>query len=257
MRAADPLLAAGLMDEQHYRLDAERTDSHWWWVARRKLLRRLLNRLIGGDRKRKILEVGCSSGSNLRMLQDFGTVHAMDIHRPSVEYCRMRFPGIRIYDGGIPDPLRDSYDVICLFDVLQHIEDEDGALEWIDDHLAPGGVLLLTVPAFDFLSFGHDALERHFRRYTKSTLLAALSERFEVAYTSYFNTHLFPALAAVRFVQRLRRQDARDSDGTTGSRGISNRVLQTVFAAERLWLPALRLPLGVSLFAAARKAPAS
>lgn len=245
------------MDEQIYRLDAELADTHWWWVARRKVLHRLLNRLIGRDSKRKILEVGCSSGSNLRMLQDFGTVHAMDVHQPAVEYCKMRYPGIRIYDGGIPDPLRDSYDVICLFDVLDQIEDEDGALEWIEDHLAPGGVLLLTVPAFDFLSPGDDMRKLHFRRYTKASLGKALTGRFEVAYISYFNTHLFPAIALVRLVQRLLRLDATEGDKTVGARGISNRVLQAVFASERLWLPALRLPFGVSVFAAARKAVSS
>jgi SAM-dependent methyltransferase len=241
------------MHSEHYELDAQLADSHWWWVARRKVLRRLLNRFLGKDSKRKILEVGCSTGSNLRMLQDFGTVHAMEMHEPSVEYCRMRFPGIRVYDGGIPDPLRDSYDVICLFDVLEHIEDEQGALEWIDDHLAPGGVLLLTVPAFDFLWSRHDELAHHFRRYKKADLEALLRERFEVVYTSYFNTHLFPAIALVRLIQRLLHLDSGENDKAVGGTGFSNKVLQAVFASERLWLPVLKLPFGVSIFAAVQK----
>lgn len=245
------------MHAEHYQLDAALAESHWWWVARRKVLRRLLNRFIGSNEKRKILEVGCSTGSNLRMLQDFGTVHAMEIHAPAVEYCRMRYPGVRIYDGGIPDPLRDQYDVICLFDVLEHLEDEEGALEWIDDHLAPGGVLLITVPAFDFLWSRHDELAQHFRRYTKPSLETQLRRRFDVAYCSYFNTHLFPAIAVVRLIQRLLRRDGGERDKAVGGRGPSNRVLEAVFASERLWLPALRLPFGVSVFAAARKAKAS
>ena len=241
------------MDAAHYGLDTELAGSHWWWVARRKVLRRLLNRFLGRSSKRKILEVGCSTGSNLRMLQDFGTVHAMEIHQPSVEYCRMRFPGIRIYDGGIPDPLRDSYDVICLFDVLEHIEDEDGALEWIDDHLAPGGIVLVTVPAFDFLWSRHDELAHHFRRYTKPALESLLRRRFEVIYASYFNTHLFPAIAAVRLIQRLLHLGGAN-DKAVGGRGFPNKVLETVFASERVWLPALKLPFGVSIFAAVQKA---
>jgi SAM-dependent methyltransferase len=245
------------MDAAHYQLDEELASSHWWWVARRKVLRRLLDRFLGKERKRKILEVGCSTGSNLRMLQDYGTVHAMEVHGPAVEYCRMRYPGIRIYDGGIPDPLRDRYDVICLFDVLEHIEDEDGALEWIDDHLTPGGVLLVTVPAFDFLWSRHDELARHFRRYTKPALEALLRRRFDVTYASYFNTHLFPAIAAVRLIQRLLHLGGGESDKAAGGRGFSNKVLETVFASERVWLPALKLPFGVSIFAAARKAGAS
>ena len=188
------------MQSEHCELEAERADTHWWWVARRKVLRRFLGRFLGKNGKRKILDVGCSTGSNLRMLQDFGTVHAMEMDEPAVEYCRMRFPGIRVYDGGIPDPLRDTYDVICLFDVLEFIEDEEGALEWIDDHLAPGGVLLVTVPAFDFLRSRQDELAHHFRRYTKPVLEALLRRHFDLAYSSYFNTHLFPAIAAVRLI---------------------------------------------------------
>ena len=243
------------MHATHYQLDVELAETHWWWVARRKLLRRLLNRFLGGRGKRKILEVGCSTGSNLRMLQDFGTVHGMELYPPAVEYCRMRYPGIRIYDGGIPDPMRDTYDVICLFDVLEHIEDEDGALEWIDDHLAPEGVLLVTVPAFDFLWSHHDELAQHHRRYTKPALEALLGRRFRVAYSSYFNTHLFPAIAIVRLVQRLLHLGG-EGDKAAGGQGFSNGVLQALFSAERIWLPALKLPFGVSIFAAAHKAKA-
>jgi SAM-dependent methyltransferase len=239
------------------KLDTERAASHWWWVARRKVLHRLLNRFLGQDRKRKILEVGCSTGSNLRMLQDYGTVHGMEIDPSALEYCRMRYPGIRIYDGGIPDPLRDRYDVICLFDVLQHLEDEDGALQWLDDHLAPGGVLLVTVPAFDFLQPGGDPAGAGLRRYTKPALEALLRRRFEVSYASYFNTHLFPAIAAVRLIQRLLRLDGNEPATSADGHGFSNKVLETVFASERVWLPALRLPFGVSIFAAARKPEAS
>lgn len=244
------------MQSEHCELEAERADTHWWWVARRKVLRRLLGRFLGKNSKRKILDVGCSTGSNLRMLQDFGTVHAMEMDEPAVEYCRMRFPGIRVYDGGIPDPLRDTYDVICLFDVLEFIEDEEGALEWIDDHLAPGGVLLVTVPAFDFLRSRQDELAHHFRRYTKPALEALLRRHFDLAYSSYFNTHLFPAIAAVRLIQRLLRLDGGENDRAVGGRGISNRVLQAAFASERVWLPAFRLPFGVSIFAAAHKTKA-
>jgi len=245
------------MHAEHYQLDAALAESHWWWVARRKVLRRLLDRFVGKNAKRKILEVGCSTGSNLRMLQEFGTVHAMELHEPAVEFCRMRYPGIRVYGGGIPDPLRDTYDVICLFDVLEHIEDEDGALEWIDDHLAPGGVLLVTVPAFNFLWSRHDELAQHFRRYSKPGLESLLSRRFEVAYSSYFNTHLFPAIACVRLIQRLFRLGTGGADKAVGGRGVPNLVLQAVFASERIWLPVLRLPFGISIFAAARKAKAS
>ncbi len=242
-----------MTDKEECKAHAALTDSHWWWAARLKVLRRLLNRFLGKDSKRKILEVGCSTGVNLRMLQDFGTVHAMDLDTPSVEYCRMRFPGIRIYDGGIPDPLRDSYDVICLFDVLEQIEDEDGALEWIDDHLASNGVLLVTVPAYGFLGSAADGAVR---RYTRPALENLLRRRFNVAYASYFNTHLFPAIALGRLVQRLLHLNGDARNGRAAGGGVANRLLQAIFASERIWLPTLRLPFGGSIVAVAGKANA-
>lgn len=242
-----------MTNKEECKAHAALTDAHWWWLARLKVLRRLLSRFLGKDSKRRILEVGCSTGANLRMLQDFGTVYAMDVDTPAVEYCRMRFPGIRIYDGGIPDPLRDSYDVICLFDVLEHIEDEDGALEWIDDHLAADGVVLVTVPAYGFLGSPQDGA---FRRYTRPALEKLLRKRFDVSYASYFNTHLFPAIATARLAQRMLHLNGGTQDTASGG-GIANRALQAVFASERLWLPVFRLPFGVSIFAVGRKAKAA
>ena len=245
------------MQEDHYDLDAALADSHWWWVARRKLIGHLMDRFLAPDPSRRILEVGCSTGSNIPLLQRFGQVDAMELHPPAAAKARSRFPGVRIYEGGIPDPLRDKFDVICLFDVLEHIEDDAGALEWIDDHLEPDGTLLITVPAYRFLWSRHDDLAHHFRRYTKPELADLLQRRFQLSYASYFNTHLFPAIAAVRLLQRLFRIGSGENDKAVGGRGLANRLLEAVFAAERLWLPTVRLPFGVSIIAAAQKAPSA
>ena len=242
------------MDADHYQLDAQLADRHWWWVARRRVLNHLMSRLLSPAEQRRILEVGCSTGSNLPMLQRHGSVQAMEMHEPAAALCRDRHPDIRVYDGGIPDPLRDTFDVICLFDVLEHIEDDAGALEWIDDHLRPGGTVLITVPAYRFLWSRHDELAHHFRRYTRPELEKLLGERFDLAYCSYFNTHLFPVIAGIRLLQRLTGDRGGDSDKAAGGTGPANRILQTVFALERAWMPRLRLPFGVSIFAAAKKA---
>lgn len=245
------------MHAEHYELDAQLADTHWWWVARRRVLQHLIGRLLKPAESRKILEVGCSTGSNLPMLKAFGKVEAMELETSAAAVCRERNPDIRIYEGGIPDPLRDRYDVICLFDVLEHIEDDEGALEWIDDHLAPGGTVLVTVPAFRFLWSRHDELAQHFRRYSRPELESLLSRNFEIAYASYFNTHMFPAIAGVRLIQRLLGQDGGENDKAIGGGGLTNWLFKTIFATERFWLPLIRAPFGVSIFAAARKASAT
>ena len=126
------------------------------------------------------------------------------------------------------------YDIVICSDVLEHIEVEAVALEWIDEHLAPNGTLLLTVPAYRFLWSRHDELAHHFRRYTKPELSALLQDRFSVSYTSYFNTHLFPVIAGIRLLQRLFRSQTGENDKAVAGNGLSNEILKAIFAAERV-----------------------
>jgi 2-polyprenyl-3-methyl-5-hydroxy-6-metoxy-1,4-benzoquinol methylase len=186
------------------------------------------------------------------MLQRYGSVRAIEMHAPAVEYCQRRYPDIQVEEGVIPDPLDRRFDIICLFDVLEHILDDRMALDWIDEHLAPGGMLFLTVPAHPFLWSRHDEVAHHHRRYTMGTLLPLVTQRFDLRYATHFNTHLFPAIAAVRLLQRLLRLSGGEADKAAGG-GPLNAVLKGIFAAERLWLPPVRLPFGVSIFTAATK----
>lgn len=240
------------MDAEHYELDATLAEAHWWWVGRRWIISHLMDKLLDDGNSRTILEVGCSTGSNLAMLERYGAVEAMEMFAPAADHCRQRHPRIPVYNEAIPTRLERQYDVICLFDVLEHIEDDVEAMDWIDRHLAPGGTLFLTVPAFQFLWSRHDELAHHFRRYTRGRLRALLNRRFLVRYATYFNFHLFPLIAAVRLLQRLFGLGGK-RDKAAGGTGLANPVLKSIFAAERMWLPGLSLPFGVSIFAAARK----
>jgi SAM-dependent methyltransferase len=241
------------MRADHYELDAALAESHWWWVARRKVIAHLMDRIAGPTTERNVLEVGCSTGSNLSMLQRYGTVQAMEMHAPAVAYGRRQFPDLRIHQAAIPTPLDEHFDIVCLFDVLEHIADEAEALTWIDGHLGPGGLFFLTVPAYGFLWSRHDELAHHQRRYTRGSLVTLLRRSFEVRYATYFNTHLFPAIAGVRIAQRAFGIRGGERDKAIGGKGFVNALLQAIFAAERLWLPRMSLPFGVSIFVAAQK----
>jgi SAM-dependent methyltransferase len=236
-----------------YALDAELADRHWWWVGRRRILALLLDRLLGATPPgRVLLEVGCSTGSNLRLLQRYGTVEAIEMHATAAALCRARYPDVPVRQGAIPMALDRRYDALCLFDVLEHIDDDAAALDWCAEHLTENGRLFLTVPAFQFLWSRHDEVAHHKRRYTKATLLARVEKRFAVDYVSYFNFHLFPAIAAARLLQRGLGLAGGEADKRVGA-GALNGLLTAIFAGERLWLRAASLPVGVSLFVAARR----
>lgn len=244
------------MHPNHYELDAALAETHWWWAARRVIIAHLIDRLIDPKPGRHVLEIGCSTGSNFAMLQRYGDLEAMELFTPAAEHCRRRYPEIPVHNQGIPNDRADTYDMICLFDVLEHIEDDAGALAWIDDHLNANGMVFITVPAFAFLWSRHDELAHHHRRYRRDGLLSLVRRNFDISYSTYFNTHLFPAIAGVRLLQRLGGLPQGAHDKAIAGQGVVNALLRATFGAERLWLPSLSLPFGVSIFVAAEKRPA-
>ncbi|MGZ3458418.1 MAG: hypothetical protein ACXU86_07910, partial [Archangium sp.] len=138
----------------------------------------------------------------------------------------------------------------------EHIPDVVGALRGIRSALAPGGRLVLTVPAFGFLWSEHDEVHHHQRRYTVDLLTRQLAEAgLRPRWSSYFNSLLFPPIAAVRLLQRLapkRRGNALRSDVEVAhGPGLANQVLEAVFSSERYLVPRVSLPFGVSLMAVA------
>ena len=155
----------------------------------------------------------------------------------------------------LPSEIRDeSYDGVTMFDVLEHIEDEARVFRVVCQKLRPGGWIVLSVPAYMWLWGHQDAVNQHFRRYTLRELRGKLQAAdFTVERTTYFNTFLFPSIAAVRLFARYGRRRHNEKGDFAYGRNPSNPVLRSIFAAERVFLRYIDFPFGVSVFAAARK----
>lgn len=234
------------MERAVYDRMAEIDGEHWWFAARRDILTRLIERLkLPGDAR--ILEVGCGTGSNLGMLQRFGRVDAIEPDGPARALASSR-SGIAVQGGTVPGDAvvpDNAYDLIVLLDVLEHIPDDHGTLAELRSKLAPGGRLLVTVPAMPWLWSAHDAAHHHKRRYTAAALENVFrSAGFRVKYRSYFNTLLFPLIVAARYAGRLMGRE--DGDDAIPPRPI-NRILKTAFGLERHVVGRGTLPFGVSL----------
>lgn len=230
---------------------AEIDANHWWFVARRRIIAQFLSeRMARSDgAPLRILEIGCGTGSNLRMLQTFGHVEAIEPDAGARQVALDRFD-VAISAGALPDQLGVAdrcYDLIVMLDVLEHIEDDQAALQQVKRLLKPGGKLLLTVPAMPLLWSSHDEAHHHFRRYTTKALTRALTDaHYAIQHRSHFNTLLFPMICAARLAGWITRRTGGD-DAMPGP--LLNRVLGAIFAVERAWIARLSLGVGVSMLA--------
>ncbi len=239
------------MDADEYALMQRHASSHWWWRARRNIIEAVMRHWLERNRTYELLEVGCGSGANLQMLSRFGNVTGAEPDAPMLDYLFRCQPQFEILTLRIPESLNRKFDVICIFDVLEHLANDTDAINWCDHHLADGGWLIVTVPACPGLWSNHDVRQHHYRRYKKRDLGQLLETRFERKKLSYFNTLL---LAPIAIQRRIGSRFSSTSDVEFGShRGVLSRLLFQIFNAERLAINALDFPIGVSLIAVFRK----
>jgi SAM-dependent methyltransferase len=235
------------MERHVYDRMAEIDRDHWWFVGRRKILTALLERWRPKAGPLRILEVGCGTGSNIAMLQQFGTVDAIEPDDHARAFAAGR-TGVAVKGGYLPDvPLEDGYyDLIVLLDVLEHIPDDKGALVALRTKLAPGGRLMLAVPAMPSLWSGHDVAHHHQRRYTRRALNTVVEAAgYRVLRRTAFNSLLLPAIVGVRWVNRLLGREGGDEDRIPPAP--INRLLGWLFGAERHVAVRGLFPVGVSL----------
>lgn len=229
---------------------AEIDGEHWWFAGRRRIVAAAIDAQTALPVRARILEVGCGTGANLPLLARYGTVDAIEPD-DGARALASRRSGIAVAGGLLPDgvTLADGrYDLIVLLDVLEHIDDDAATLRVLRRKLAPGGRLLLTVPASPWMWSDHDVAHHHKRRYTARTLRGVLgSGGFRVRHLSHFNTLLFPLIAGIRLLHKLTGRRGGDDDAMP-SRPV-NRLLAGLFAAERHLVARGGSPFGVSLLA--------
>jgi 2-polyprenyl-3-methyl-5-hydroxy-6-metoxy-1,4-benzoquinol methylase len=166
----------------------------------------------------------------------------------------LEVPGkVQLHLGRCPEDLamfQQPFDLICLFDVLEHIDDDRSALAALASLLKPGGSLLISVPAYQWLWGPHDESLHHKRRYRQGDLVRLCGETgLEVVRSTYFNSLLLPVAMAARVWDKLR--GGKQASGTRLPATPVNTGLKEVFAFERHLLKRVSLPFGLSILAVA------
>lgn len=224
---------------------------HWWFAARREILASEIGRLPL-PRPARILEVGCGPGGNLDLLKQFGDVRAIEPDAESRAYAATH-ADVPVDGGLLPDGLPDlgePFDMICAFDVIEHVDDDAGAVAALAARLKPGGFLVTTVPANAWMWSEHDARHHHKRRYALPDY-RRLFEGLRIHRATHFNSLLFPPIAAVRIAKSAAGMRGGDDEAMPSP--ALNGVLKRVFAAETRILRATDLPFGVSILLIAER----
>lgn len=228
---------------------------HWWFLGRRNIIYKLIKHFC---RDIDILEVGCSGGALMGLLQmrGFKNLTGIDIDQKAIDLCRQKgITNVYVGDAEKTGFEEQKFDIIIASDILEHMKDENKTLvEW-HRILKTKGELLIFVPAFKFLWSKHDEVNCHYRRYTKTGLIEIIEKNgFKVKRISYWNFSLFLPITIVRFYQRLLSKNKNSGDQLYKMNKFTNKILEYLLRIENSFLSVgINLPLGVSIFAIARK----
>lgn len=227
-------------------------DSHWWHRGRRRIVKAELDGLSIPPGSR-LLDAGCGSGHVVELLSSYGDAIGVDPDERSVELTQAR--GHEASVAGLPClPFESGAFAVCTcLDVIEHLYDDDLALAELERVTEPGGVLLVTVPAYQGLWSSHDVANEHLRRYDARRLRrVAVAAGWRVERITYFNALLLPPAAAVRLAERSRHHPRRSDLQLTPA--LLNGLLEMPLRLEAAWLRSgYRLPVGLSLLAVLRR----
>jgi SAM-dependent methyltransferase len=257
---ADSNLTADRSDASDVESQFKKENKHFWYVSRKELILDFLKRYSPDLSKARMLEIGCGNGNVLAYLQQHGVnVEGGDIFLDTLKFCRQKASLVTLYQvDALSLPFHDEYDLIGVFDVLEHIGDDDKALAEINRALKTGGDLILTVPSHKFLWSYFDERANHKRRYNRDELVDKLEwNGFAVRKMSYSMFFLFPVLLFTRTISHFlwKRDPERDIMTSPELKTIPviNEVFRVILRLEKYLVRYMRLPFGSTLLIIAEK----
>jgi dolichyl-phosphate beta-glucosyltransferase len=244
----------GRMSIEKFDIMARLEVDHWWFRAKRELVRaELADRGVSDGVG---LDVGCGTGATLSVLDRHVTrVVGAELDAHAAVIARDTAPaGVAVVNATAEDlPLADStVDCLTSLDVIEHLDDDVRALREYARVGAPGGLVLVTVPAYQWAWSRHDEILGHRRRYTRDQLRAAAEDAgLEVLRVTHFHSWLTPPAVVIRKTP-FGRLVGEDEEEVSYVRPGVNRLLWWVASVERRWLRGRDLAFGLSILLVAR-----
>lgn len=197
------------MEEHDFSALAAVEGKHFWFRARRRAIETLVRQLKPTlPAPLRVLEIGCGNGFVTRSLVEIFGAESVTAVEPSEEGRRIARSHLacKVLEGDIASiDGMGTFSLVVMFDVLEHIQDETGSLAIARRLVAPGGVLLVTVPAHKSLMSYWDEQAGHYRRYERDGLVRVLERGgFRVEYATAIFRVLYPLMRITRWIEAPR-----------------------------------------------------
>jgi len=239
------------MHAEEYARMHDLEDHYWWFVGRRNVALKLLRNFTKG--KPTVLDLGCGTGIISEELSHWSKPISLDMSELALAFSKSRGIVDLVQARGEWLPLRSgSVDAVLALDVFEHVENDGAALKEAFRVLRPGGVLVLSVPAFKSLWGPHDVALMHFRRYTRALMRSRLKDAgFQIPRLSYSVFFLFPVVVLIRAMEKMKRGEPHASLPKVPN--WFNRALIGLQNFEAAIIAKFSLPWGSSVLAVAKK----
>lgn len=242
-----------LYEEKYHKIEEE---EYWWFISRRDMILRLI-RKMNLNKNAKILEIGCSGGPLIKLLnkEGFLNITGIDVSESGINLCKKRgIDNVKVMDGTKTFFDDNEFDLVIASDVLEHIKEDNDALSDWYRILKPNGKLIVFVPAFNFLWTVHDEINHHYRRYSRNELKKKVIENnFKLKKSSYWNFFIFLPVSLLRLFQNLQKRKNKKEDQLYEVNSIVNKILIGLLKIENIFLSFFNFPFGVSVFVVCEK----
>jgi SAM-dependent methyltransferase len=238
-------------------LTSQAEATHFWFRGFRQFVAPVIERTAGSRRDLRLIDCGCGTGFNLALLSPYGKVSGFDLTAWGARRARATGHPIAQGDIALIPFATGVFDLAASFDVLQCVDADEAAVREMARIVKPGGAIVLTLAAFNWLRGDHAIAWNEFRRYTPSSARRLVEQAgLRPEYVRFTFASVFPVIAGARTLQRLLRpvRGVRDDTDMTVPVAPVNAALTALVTAEaalarRGW----RMPIGSSIVVAARK----
>jgi len=242
-------------DQDEFERLAEVEPNSFWFRSRNKLIVEFIRKYFA--RAESFLEVGCGTGFVLsEVARNVNTlsIYGSELSPEGLAFAARRAPGAQLFQmDALKMPFEAEFDLIGMFDVLEHIESDNVVLQQTYKSLKPGGGVIVTVPQHMFLWSYRDEMAGHFRRYSKGELLGKMENvGFKFVAATSFVSFLLPAVFASRFMVKARSNEQAAKELTAPAP--VSLALDAVLGLERALIRlGFTFPMGGSLLMVGQK----